>query len=137
MQPDRPSAILPAPTKSQSVGRKPWRPLTRFIFRQVLERDEESAVRLMLPFWYLVLRLWRRARKGNFRFLCGPSSDPARIKSLEKRHLRYYSRLNVHIMRLSSQGLQELPAVIQATGEENVAAALRGGRGLLLTVAHT
>jgi len=40
-------------------------------------------------------------------------------------------------MRLSSQGLQELPAVIQATGEENVAAALRGGRGLLLTVAHT
>jgi lauroyl/myristoyl acyltransferase len=40
-------------------------------------------------------------------------------------------------MRLSSQGLQELPAVIQATGEENVAAALRGGRGLLLTVAHS
>lgn len=73
-----------------------------------------------------------------FRYLCGNSSaEPRRIRSLEKQHIEYYSRLNYHIMRLSEQNLSDLPAVIQATGEENIAAALKAGRGLLLTVAHS
>lgn len=135
--PQNPSWPRRAAAECSRCLRDPLRPLLAFVFWAALRSKESRAVSMMTPLWRFAFWPRRSRRLANLEKLGGPSLETdAQRKAVEKLHMKYLSRMNLHIMRLSRQAPADLPGYITARGEEHVVAARRGGRGCLLITSH-
>ena len=118
------TAVLAYRATANAIARAPEGPT-----RAVLGRLSEAS--------YLLWPAKRRAADINYaRVLRIEPGDP-RVRRLARRAYRTYARYLTELMRLPERPIEEVYALVEAEGIEELAAAWRAsGRGIIVTIPH-